>query len=106
MYQQSTEQVDLTKSLFQFCFSFTMKQKLAPLWNKAGEFLVQGIVIVHCKIRVKLLQRETPSPIIMRAEMISKCVERIVARHICTKVSIADAIRKLLRRKAVYNHFF
>ncbi|KAJ7383154.1 hypothetical protein OS493_030306 [Desmophyllum pertusum] len=38
----STEPVNLTKSLFQFCFSFTMKQKLAPLWNKAGEYLVQG----------------------------------------------------------------
>lgn len=44
VFYQSTEPVDLTKSLFQFCFSFTMKQKLAPLWNKAGEFLVQGIV--------------------------------------------------------------
>ncbi|XP_029186645.2 uncharacterized protein LOC114954260 [Acropora millepora] len=38
----TTEQVDLTKSLFQFCMSFTLKQKLAPLWNKAGQFLVQG----------------------------------------------------------------
>ncbi|XP_068712086.1 uncharacterized protein C18orf63-like [Montipora foliosa] len=39
---QNTESVDLTRSLFQFCLSFTLKQKLAPLWNKAGEFLVQG----------------------------------------------------------------
>ena len=23
--------------------SFTLKQKLAPLWNKAGQFLVQGM---------------------------------------------------------------
>lgn len=35
--------MDLTKSLFQFCMSFTLKQKLAPLWNKAGQFLVQGM---------------------------------------------------------------
>ncbi|RMX46537.1 hypothetical protein pdam_00021703, partial [Pocillopora damicornis] len=37
-----TEPVTLTRTVFQFCFSFTMRQKLAPLWNKAGEFLVQG----------------------------------------------------------------
>lgn len=48
--------MDLTKSLFQFCFSFTMKQKLAPLWNKAGEFLVQGMVNVYLKDEIK---RET-----------------------------------------------
>lgn len=39
---QIAEPVTLTRNVFQFCFSFTMRQKLAPLWNKAGEFLVQG----------------------------------------------------------------
>ncbi|PFX33319.1 hypothetical protein AWC38_SpisGene1836 [Stylophora pistillata] len=39
---QIAEPVTLTRNVFQFCFSFTMRQKLAPWWNKAGEFLVQG----------------------------------------------------------------
>ncbi|KAL9974439.1 hypothetical protein ACROYT_G011469 [Oculina patagonica] len=52
---QSTEPMDLTKRLFQFCFSFTMKQKLAPLWNKAGEFLVQALeVTISDKICIGL----------------------------------------------------
>lgn len=75
--------MDLTKSLFQFCFSFTMKQKLAPLWNKAGEFLVQGIVNVHLKIGV---MRETRPLFIMRhlyKKNYKVCVERFAG--ICAR---------------------
>ena len=69
--------MDLTKSLFQFCFSFTMKQKLAPLWNKAGEFLVQGMVNVYLKDGVKRETRPGNKVPIYHAsslKRITKCV--------------------------------
>ncbi|KAK3746764.1 hypothetical protein QZH41_013593 [Actinostola sp. cb2023] len=41
-------QVEVNKELFRYCLAFTITQKLAPLWNKTGEYFVQGRDFLEC----------------------------------------------------------
>lgn len=39
---QLEDQVDVTTELFQYCLVFTLMHRIAPLWNRVGDCLVQG----------------------------------------------------------------
>ena len=39
---QLDTKIDVTRELFQRCLVFTMLHRIAPLWNRVGDHLVQG----------------------------------------------------------------
>eukprot|EP00794_Sanderia_malayensis_P019009 gene19009-20921_t len=46
-------EVDVTPELFQYCLAFTLRHRLAPLWNKIGDFMVQEFFSEKVKVFLK-----------------------------------------------------